>query len=298
MIEDIISAFNSKRDIFVSPEDAASIMEAVSLFIDNEHIKDNRVARLPERLSQGDLVGEYVYVPLTILDVSVSLAIDQKLSGQTAMGSTLSKISSLSNTDMLLCKINRKDLVHKDFGTVCLLHKGIPNFRARCESIVVMNDHPLEEITRFTKSKEFNVEILIMRDEEKWRYHKFTFAGQNGNINVEEKNVMSALKKYAHQVKEDFESLSHDPLKVAQALISVDVNKEGLSELLRYIAGGNKIVHVGSKVVAKPTNLMKSKSVGTVVGKSANVINVKWDAGFMKYNLDDPKTYFLIEFVD
>lgn len=298
MIEDIINAFSLKRDIFVSPEDAASIIEAVGLFIDNDHIKDNRVARLPERLSQGDLIGEYAYIPLTILDVSISLAIDQKLPGQTIMGSTLSKISSLSNTDMLLCKINRKDLAHKDFGTVCLIHKGIPNFRARCEGIVAMNDHPLEEISRFTKSKNFNVEVLAMRDEEKWRYHKFTFASQNGKIELHEKSMISVLKKYADSIKHDFDVLSHDPVKVASALISVDVNKNGLSELLRYMSGGNKIVNVGSKVVAKPTNLMKSKSIGTVVGKSANVINVKWDAGFMKYNLDDPKTYFLIEFVD
>lgn len=298
MIEDIINAFSLKRDIFVSPEDAASMIEAVSLFIDNDHVRDSRLARLPDRLSQGDLVGEYVYVPLTILDVSISLAIDQKLSGYTVMGSTLSKISSLSNTDMLLCKINRKNLVHKDFGTVCLIDRGIPNFRARCEGIVAMNDHPLEEILRFTKSKNFNVEVLAMRDEEKWRYHKFTFASKYGKIELHEKNTLSVLKKYADRVDQDFDALSHDPVKVASALISVDVSKNGLSELLRYMSGGNKIVNIGSKVVAKPTNLMKSKSVGTVVGKSANVINVKWDAGFMKYNLDDPKTYFLIEFVD
>jgi hypothetical protein len=261
MIEDIINAFNLKRDIFVSPDDAASIIEAVSLFIDNNNVRDNRIARLPDLLANGDPMGEYAYVPLSILDVSISLALDQKFYGQTVFGSTLSKISMLSNTDMVLCKINRKDLQQKDFGTVCLIPNGIPNFRARCEGIVVMNDHPLEEMTRFTKSKNFNIEILTMRDEEKWRYHKFTFASQGSNLVYHDKNIMSALKKYASNVKENFDLLSKDPIKIAKSLISVDVSKDGLHELLRYMSGGNKIVHVGSKVVAKPTNLMKSKSV-------------------------------------
>ena len=59
-----------------------------------------------------------------------------------------------------------------------------------------------------------------------------------------------------------------------------------------------RIAHSNSPVEEKPSNLLKSKCIGTVVGKKQNIIKVQWDAGDVHYDLDNPKTYFLIEFID
>lgn len=298
MIDEVIGAFQLKRGIFISPDDAASMLKSVSYVVDIENVKNNRDLRIPLRLATGDPIGDCFFVAMTVLDVSIALAIDQRPSITPIFASNLSKAVGLSNKDLLICKIKRQDIKCKDFETVCMLTHGIPNFRARCESIIALNDHSLREIDRFVQSKEFDVEIVRLKDEDKSSYHTFTFASQDGEVKVADNTLLGALVKFASISKKNVAEYVLDPSVLEKMTISVDTHKDGVSEMKRYVSGGNKIVHIGSKVVAKPTNLMKSKIVGTVIGKSANVINVKWDSGVMKYDLNNPKTYFLLEFVD
>lgn len=298
MIEELIGAFQSKRSIYVSTNDAASILESVSYYLDSENIKESRFKRIPFLLASGDDVGEHLFVPMTVLDVSISLAIDNRPSVTPIFSSNLSKVSSLVDKNLLICKINRKNLKCKNFETVCLINQGIPNFRARCESIIASNDLNYNEIKRFVDSKSFNIEVVLAKDEDKSMYHKFTFASSDGNKIVFEKNLAKALLKLSSIEKESIKDSMINPEFLNNIVLSVDSNKDELKEMIRYKSGGNKIINVGSKVVAKPTNLMKSKIIGTVVGKSANIINVKWDKKSIKYDLDNPKTYFLLEFVD
>ena len=298
MIDELIGAFQLKRGIYLSPDDAASMLEAVSYLLDKENVKNDRAKRMPLRLASGDPMGDYVFVAMTVLDVSIALAIDNRPSITPIFGSNFSKIMSLADKSFLICKIKRQDLKLKDFESTCLITKGIPNFRARCESIVASSDHAYAEIKRFCESKEFNVNIILSKDEDLSSYHKFTFASSQGNVVLKEKSLIKALSKFASKSNTNMSHYAVDPSVMEKMIISVDTNEDGISEMKRYKSGGNKIVHIGSKVVAKPTNLMKSKIVGTVIGKSANIINVKWDSGLIKYDLDNPKTYFLIEFVD
>lgn len=298
MIEEIISAFSSKRDINISPDDAASILEAVGNIMDHSHLKDGRIRRLPLRLASGDPVGDYFFVAMTVLDVSVSVAIDNRPSITPIFASSFSKIVGLSEPDLLICKIKKQDLKYKDFVSVCLINNGIPNFRARCEQIVAYSEKSFNEISRFLKSKNFNIEVSLSKDEDKSMYHKFTFANNENVLEIEDTSLLKAMLKMANASNKNITEYGIDPFSVDKMVVSVEPNESGVSEMLRYKSGGNKILHIGSKVVAKPTNLMKSKIVGTVIGKSGSIINVKWDSGNIRYNLDNPKTYFLLEFVD
>lgn len=298
MIEELIGAFQLKRDIHMSPDDAASILETVSYLLDKDDTRDTRHLRIPLRLASGDSVGDYLFVPMTVLDVSIALAIDQRQSITPIFSSTMSKSVTICDKSMLVCKIKKDGLKYKDFLTVCLITNGIPNFRARCESIISISDNSFDEITRFTSSKEFKVDIVRLREEGKFHYHKFTIASLNNSVEVSEDNLLGALAKFAAIDGSKISDYALDPVVLEKMIIAVDTKNDQISEMNRYKSGGNKIVNIGCKVVAKPTNLMQSKVVGTVIGKSANIINVKWDAGHIRYDLDNPKTYFLIEFVD
>jgi hypothetical protein len=298
MIEEIISAFSLKRDINVSPDEAAFIIEAAGNIIDVSHVKDGRLCRLPLRLASGDPVGDYIFVAMTVLDTSISIAIDSRPSITPIFGSTFSKIVGICDPNLLICKIKKQDLNYRDFVSICLIKNGIPNFRARCEEIVAYSESSFNEIKRFLESKNFNINVSLSKDEDKSMYHKFTFANEDGNISIEDSSLFKAMVKMARSLNKSVSSYSVDPFVVDKMVVSVEPNTDGVSEMLRYKSGGNKLLHLGSKVVAKPTNLMKSKIVGTVIGKSGSIINVKWDAGNIKYDLNNPKTYFLLEFVD
>lgn len=298
MINKTIGAFQSKRGIHISPDSAASMLESVSYVLDQEDIKDGRISRLPLRLALGSPVGDYLFVPMTVLDASIALAIDNRPSITPIFSSNLSRCISFTNKDFLLCKIKKQGLKYEDFITVCMIDGGITNFRARCESVICLSEKSYIEISRFVKNKNFNINVSMSQEENKSSHHSFTFASSLGNVVIEDKTLMGALIKFSSKQENGIDKEWLDPSFLKKMLISVDSNNDGISEMRRYVPGGNKIVNIGSKVVAKPTNLMLSKIVGTVIARSSNIIRVKWASGVIKYNLDNPKTYFLIEFVD
>ena len=46
MIDEVIGAFQLKRGIFISPDDAASMLKSVSYVVDPENVKNNRDLRI------------------------------------------------------------------------------------------------------------------------------------------------------------------------------------------------------------------------------------------------------------
>jgi|LauGreDrversion4_2_1035121.scaffolds.fasta_scaffold01102_23 hypothetical protein len=293
MIDSLVASFQQAQDVSISASDASEILELLSFLIKNEEIEGSRINRLPHKLSHGDAIGEHFFVPMTCLDCSISLALDKKssLSGMLAMN--MSRCFRLSKDNLVICKIKKDGLKYKNFKSLAVIENGIPNFRARCVSVSCKNDNTYHEIDRFIKNRNFNIEINRYREEDLSSVHKFSFATYDKQIEVDAANLGSALKKIGK-----FYENGLNPIKIAESLLSVSVDDGDFSKMMRYVKGGNKEVHIGSKVVAKPSNMLKSKCVGTVIGKRQNIIKVQWDAGSMHYDLDNPKTYFLIEFVD
>ena len=297
MIQNIISAFQQVQDVSLSESDAVDILDSLRFFVKKEEIDGERINRLPHRLSSGDQIGDYFFIPITLLDCSISLTLDKKSSTSGILATNMSRCLGLSKDNLVICKIEKNGLKYKNYKTIAMIEGGIPNFRARCVSISCKREESYLEIDRFVKARNFNIEINRYREEDLSSVHKFSFNIDGENLEIYGGNLGSALKK----IKSDFinfESACQDPIKTASSLISVDMKDDDISKLIRYVKGGNKNVNVGSKVVAKPSNLLKSKCIGTVIGKRQNIIKVQWDAGSMHYDLDNPKTYFLIEFID
>lgn len=297
MIQDIISAFQQAQDISLSESDAVDILDSLRFIVKKEEVEGARIHRLPHRLSHGDGIGDYFFVPMTLLDCSISLTLDKKSSMSGVLAMNMSRCFNLSKDNLVICKIEKNGLNYRNYKTLAMIEGGISNFRARCVSISCKADKSYAEIERFIKNRNFNIEINRYREEDLSSVHKFSFKVNGKDIEVYGKNLGSVLKKIEDN-QMSFELACQDPVKTASSLISVGVKDENISKLIRYVKGGNKNVNVGSKVVAKPSNLLKSKCIGTVVGKRQNIIKVQWDAGDVHYDLDNPKTYFLIEFID
>lgn len=297
MIEDIVSAFQSKQDVFLTREKASDILHALKFIIDEDEVRDGRVSRIPFRLASGDAIGDYFFIALSPLDCSISLALDDRSSMSYTLAMNMARIFKLTKKNLLICKIKKDNLNYENYKSIALISDGIPNFRARCVSIIARQESEYKEIKRFVNTRNFNIEVHRYRDEDFSSAHKFSFSIEGESIVVESSNIQYAIKglnKYSSKSLD----IGIDPVKMANSLISVDIKDEDHSIMRRYFRGGNKDVNVGSKVVAKPTNFLKSKCIGTVVGKDRNIIKVQWDSGDVFYNLDNPKTYFLIEIID
>jgi len=293
MIDSLVSSFQQSQDVSISSSDASEILELLSFFIKNEEIEGSRINRLPHKLSHGDTIGEHFFVPMTCLDCSISLTLDKKSSLSGILAMNMSRCFKLSKDNLIICKIKKDGLKYKNFKSLAIIEGGIPNFRARCVSISCKDPSSYKEIERFVKNKNFNIDINRYREEDLASAHKFSFVIDNKELEVNASSLFSAFNKISSS-----SDIISNPVKIAESLLSVSVDDQNLSKMMRYVKGGNKEVHVGSKVVAKPSNLLKSKCIGTVIGKKQNIIKVQWDAGSMHYDLDNPKTYFLIEFVD
>lgn len=297
MIDEIVSSFQVHQDIFLSPNKAFDLINSLSFIINEEELKDGRTSRIPYKVASGDAIGDYFFVALTPLDCSVSLALDCRSSMSPLIAMNMSRMFSLSKDDLVICKIDKKDISYDNFKTVALINGGIPGFRSKCISMSCKNENSYQELNRFIKNRGYNVEVNIYKKQDLDKVHKFSFNINGKNIIKDGSSIYSVIKKIAKTdgVDNDF---FDNPISLAKSLISVSSLDGDFSKIRKYISGGNKNVNVGSKVVAKPSNLLRSKCVGTIVGKKRNIIKVKWDVGSFFYDLNNPKTYFLIEIID
>lgn len=297
MIDEIVSSFQTHQDIFLSPDKALELVNSLSFIINEEELKDGRVKRLPYKISSGDAIGDYLFIALTPLDCSISLALDFRSSMSPIIAMNMSRMFSLSKDSLVICKIDKKQISYDDFKTVALINGGIPGFRSKCVSISCKNSSSYDELKRFTKNRGYGIDISMYSKQDLDKVHKFSFNINGKNITKEGASIHSVLKKIADSDDVDID-IFENPINLAKSLVSVDFNDGNFSKMRKYTPGGNKNVNVGSKVVAKPSNMLRSKCVGTIIGKKRNLIKVKWDVGSFFYDLNNPKTYFLIEIID
>ena len=297
MIDEIVSSFQSHQDIFLSPNKAFDLINSLSFIINEEELKDGRVKRIPYKISSGDAIGEYFFIALTPLDCSISLALDCRSSMSPIIAMNMSRMFSLSKDSLVICKINKKDISYEDLKTVALINGGIPGFRSKCMSISCKNENSYKELSRFVENRGYGVDINMYNKQDLDKVHKFSFNINGKNIVKDGSSIYSVIKKIANTEKIE-EKFFENPVSLAKSLISVDSLDGNFSKIRKYVSGGNKNANLGSKVVAKPSNLLRSKCIGTIVGKKRNIIKVKWDVGSFFYDLNNPKTYFLIEIID